>query len=85
MWTAWILLVVRDPIGQALPGLAKAFNVGDLVAFDFARSLGIVIDKKNVEGLDPSEQYKEYLVRWSNGEEFWCLGVTLEMFFKNKD
>jgi hypothetical protein len=51
------------------------FNIGDLVSFDAIRSVGVIIDIKEIDFLDVDDY--EYLVLWENGEQFWCLDVTL--------
>lgn len=60
------------------------YEIGDLVSFDFVRSLGIVLEERIAEYLEPEEEIYEYLVRWSTGEQFWCLGFTLRTFYTNK-
>ena len=54
------------------------FQIGDLVQFDFAHSLGIVIDIKKSEYFDHIEYVSDILVCWSNGEVFWCLDCTIQ-------
>ena len=53
------------------------FNVGDLVSFDVIHSFGIIIDIKTIDFLDMDDY--EYLVLWENGEQFWCLDITLKL------
>ena len=53
------------------------FNVGDLVSFDVIHSFGIIIDIRTIDFLDMDDY--EYLVLWENGEQFWCLDVTLKL------
>ena len=61
------------------------FTIGDLVSFDVVHAIGIIIDIKKMDFLDMDDH--EYLVLWENGEEFWCLDVTLKLInpsFNNK-
>ena len=55
----------------------KMFNIGDLVQYDYSNRYGVVIDIKNVPKLNPPEKIVDVLVRWSDGEEIWCLDFCL--------
>jgi len=57
------------------------FKPGDLVQFDTIRSLGVVLEIKKTQYLN--EETTDTLVRWSNGEQFWCLECTLELISSN--
>mgnify|MGYP005815633893 CR=1 FL=1 len=57
----------------------KTFQIGDLVEFDAAHKLGIVIDIKTSTAFDPSEKVQDVKVRWATGKEFWCLEYTLNL------
>lgn len=60
---------------------SSRYKIGDLVSFDFIRSLGIILEERVAEHLEPEEEIYEYLVKWSTGEQFWCLEFTLRTFF----
>lgn len=60
--------------------MSSRFQVGDLVSFDTIRSVGIIIAIKEIDFLDVAPRLGgdyEYLILWKNGEQFWCLDVTL--------
>ena len=52
--------------------------------FDISRAIGIVTNKKLADGFDPSENIHDLKVRWSDGEEFWCLEFTLKLLSKRE-
>jgi len=55
--------------------MSSRFQVGDLVSFDTIRSVGVIIAIKEIDFLDVDDY--EYLILWENGEQFWCLDITL--------
>ena len=57
---------------------------GDLVQFDVVRSLGVVIKIQKLQPMQ-HEEMREVLVRWSNGEQFWCLECTLKSVLRGED
>jgi len=63
--------------------LVPKFSIGDLVSFDVVRSFGIVVAIKTIDFLDMDDY--EYLVLWENGEQFWCLDVTLKLIAPSFD
>ncbi len=57
--------------------MAPRYKVGDLVQFDSSHMVGVVIKIKNNPAFHPAEKIADILVRWIDGEEFWCLDFTL--------
>ena len=55
------------------------FKIGDLVRFDVAHKLGIVVDVKTSTAFVPPEDVQDVKVCWLDGEEFWCLEYTLKL------
>jgi len=47
-------------------------------------AVGIITNKKLADAFDPSENIYDLNVRWSDGEEFWCLEFTLKLLSKKK-
>ena len=55
----------------------KPIEIGDLVRFDAAHQLGIVVAKRRALAFLPEEKVTDLKVLWSDGEAFWCLDFTL--------
>jgi hypothetical protein len=62
----------------------KNISIGDLVQFDLSHAIGIVTNIKTADAFDSSENIKDIKVYWSDGEEFWCLDMTLKVLAKNE-
>ena len=56
----------------------KNINIGDLAT-------GVVTNIKSAEAFDSSENVRDIKVYWNDGEEFWCLDVTLKVLSKNEN
>jgi hypothetical protein len=60
-------------------------SVGDLVQFDLSHAIGIVTKIKPADAFDISENITDIKVHWVDGEEFWCLNMTLKVISKNEN
>tara|TARA_R110001583_G_scaffold31790_5_gene108519 strand:+ start:2109 stop:2324 length:216 start_codon:yes stop_codon:yes gene_type:complete len=62
--------------------LLCTFKIGDLVRFDTSYALGVVVSIKKIEDLSDWPDYENHiydvLVRWVDGDTFWCMDFTLE-------